>query len=59
MEPQPQGTLARLRVLYVSNLEPDYYGEYRLRTLRRLGLDHVAALGLRAYGALELILWRT
>jgi spore maturation protein CgeB len=51
MEPQPQDTLARLRVLYVSNLEPDYYGEYRLRALRRLGLDHVAALDFRAYGA--------
>ena len=34
----PEESLGRLRVLYVSALEPDYYGEYRLRALRRLGL---------------------
>ena len=42
----PEESLGRLRVLYVSALEPDYYGEYRLRALRRLGLGHVAALDL-------------
>lgn len=39
-----QQALQQLRVLYVSSLEPDYYGEYRLRALRRLPLGHVAAL---------------
>lgn len=37
-------SLKHLRVLYVSNLEPNYYGEYRLRALRRLPLGHVAAI---------------
>jgi spore maturation protein CgeB len=46
----PEESLGRLRVLYISALEPDYYGEYRLRALRRLGLAHVAALDLRSYG---------
>jgi spore maturation protein CgeB len=40
----PEESLQRLRVLYVSSLAPDYYGEYRLRALRRLPLEHVAAL---------------
>jgi hypothetical protein len=31
-------------VLYVSNLTPEYYGEYRQRALNRLPLGHVAAL---------------
>jgi hypothetical protein len=40
----PEESLGCLRVLYVSILEPDYYGEYRLRALRRLPLNHIAAL---------------
>jgi spore maturation protein CgeB len=49
----PQQTLSRLRLLYVSGLTPEHYGEYRLRALRRLGLEHVAALDLYddRYGA--------
>lgn len=44
--------LGRLRVLYVSRLEPDYYGEYRLRALRRLPLGHVAPLDVGGFGNL-------
>jgi spore maturation protein CgeB len=40
----PQAPLGDLRVLYISSLTPDYYGAYRLRTLRRLPLGHIAAL---------------
>lgn len=40
----PEESLKRLRVLYVSSLTPGYYGEYRLRALHRLPLEHVAAL---------------
>jgi hypothetical protein len=43
-ETLPQELLGDLRVLYISGLTPDCYGEYRLRTLRRLPLDHIAAL---------------
>jgi len=32
----PDESLNSLRVLYCSNLTPDYYGEYRLSALRRL-----------------------
>ncbi|HZD45834.1 MAG TPA: glycosyltransferase family 1 protein, partial [Acidobacteriaceae bacterium] len=49
----PKEALERLRVLYVSNLVPDYYGEYRLRALRRLGLGHVAAVDSGAFTALS------
>ncbi len=52
-EPFPEESLERLRVLYVSNLVPDYYGEYRLGTLRRLGLGHVAALDSVAFSRLR------
>jgi len=52
-EAGPNASLDRLRLLYVSGLTPEYYGEYRLRALRRLGLEHVAALDLYQgdYGA--------
>ena len=52
-EAVPKYALGRLRVLYVSGLTPEHYGEYRLRALRRLGLEHVAALDLydARYGA--------
>lgn len=49
----PEESLERLRVLYVSSLAPDYYGEYRLRALRRLGLGHVAALDMGAFTKLS------
>jgi spore maturation protein CgeB len=49
----PKESLERLRVLYVSNLVPDYYGEYRLRALRRLELGHVAAVDTGAFTALS------
>jgi hypothetical protein len=49
----PKEALERLRVLYVSNLVPDYYGEYRLRALRRLELGHVAAVDSGAFTALS------
>jgi spore maturation protein CgeB len=52
-EPFPEELLERLRVLYVSNLVPDYYGEYRLRALRRLPLGHVAALDWSEYAGLS------
>jgi hypothetical protein len=44
VETLPDGSLSRLRVLYVSDLTPEYHGEYRLRALKRLSLGHVAAL---------------
>jgi hypothetical protein len=49
----PKESLQRLRVLYVSNLVPDYYGEYRLRALRRLELGHVAAVDTGAFHQLS------
>jgi len=42
-------SLSGLRVLYVSTLEPDYYGEYRLRALRRLPLGVVSTLDCAQY----------
>jgi hypothetical protein len=44
--------LSRLRVLYVSDLTPEYYGEYRHRALKRLPLGHVAALDHVALAAI-------
>ena len=41
---QRNDNLERLRVLYVASLTPDYYGEYRLRALRRLPLSHLATV---------------
>ncbi len=41
--------LSRLRVLYVSTLVPDYYGEYRLRALGRLPLADLTALDCANY----------
>ncbi|MFL6428578.1 MAG: glycosyltransferase [Acidobacteriaceae bacterium] len=52
-EASPEESLERLRVLYVSSLAPDYYGEYRLRALRRLGLGHVAAVDTNASARLS------
>jgi spore maturation protein CgeB len=52
-EPFPEESLECLRLLYVSNLVPDYYGEYRLRALRRLGLGHVAAVDTGAFTGLS------
>jgi spore maturation protein CgeB len=49
----PEESLECLRLLYVSNLVPDYYGEYRLRALRRLGLGHVAAVDTGAFTGLS------
>lgn len=49
-EAMAKADIEGLRVLFVSNLTPDYYGEFRLRALRRLGLQHVAVLDLRRYG---------
>jgi spore maturation protein CgeB len=43
--------LERLRVLYLSGLTPDYYGEYRLRALRRLPLGAVASLDTNSFAA--------
>src|ERR1700744_1878702 len=43
-EPLSQDPLGSLRVLHVSSLTPNQYGVYRLRALRRLSLNHVAAL---------------
>jgi spore maturation protein CgeB len=51
----PDDPLNSLRVLYCSHLTLDYYGEYRLRALRRLPLAHVAALDLGQYGASGLL----
>ena len=44
MEDLSEGPLSRLRVLYVSDLTPEYYGEYRQRALNRVRLGHLAAL---------------
>jgi spore maturation protein CgeB len=52
-EPFPEESLEHLHVLYVSNLVPDYYGEYRLRALRRLRLGHVAAIDTGAFTGLS------
>jgi spore maturation protein CgeB len=43
--------LERLRVLYLSSLTPDYYGEYRLRALRRLPLGAVASLDTNSFAS--------
>jgi spore maturation protein CgeB len=51
-ESAPHGSsqaLGSLRVLYVSTLVPDYYGEYRLRALSRLPLGGLAALDCAQY----------
>jgi spore maturation protein CgeB len=53
VEAFPEEWLQRLRVLYVSSLAPDYYGEYRLRALRRLGLQHVSAVDTDAFASLS------
>ncbi len=42
-------SLRSLRVLYLSTLEPDYYGEYRLRALHRLPLGSVTTLDCARY----------
>jgi spore maturation protein CgeB len=47
----PEMPLERLRVLYLSGLTPDYYGEYRLRALRRLPLGAVASLDTNVFAA--------
>ncbi len=52
MEILLEGPLSRLRVLYVSDLTPEYYGEYRYRALKRLPLGHVAALDHVALAAI-------
>jgi hypothetical protein len=49
----PEASLQRLRVLYVSSLAPDYYGEYRLRALKRLSMEHVAAVDTGAFTGLS------
>ncbi|HEX4581610.1 MAG TPA: glycosyltransferase [Acidobacteriaceae bacterium] len=49
----PEESLERLRALYVSGLAPDYYGEYRLRALKRLTLEHVAAVDTGAFTGLS------
>ena len=41
--------LDKLRLLFVSSLQPDYYGAYRLAALQRLGLQQVSAIDLDAY----------
>jgi spore maturation protein CgeB len=51
--PLREATLGSLRVLYISSLAPDYYGEYRLRALRRLPLGHVAVLDWSEYAGLS------
>jgi hypothetical protein len=47
----PEMPLERLRVLYLSGLTPDYYGEYRLRALRRLPLGSVASLDTGSFAS--------
>jgi hypothetical protein len=44
-------SLAELRVMFVSGLNPDYYGAFRLSTLRRLGLAAVVPLDYQEYNA--------
>ena len=54
--------LKALRVLFVSALHPDYYGAFRLDTLRRLGLGSVTALDEAAFtgsGLLGKVQFRT
>jgi len=51
--PLSEAALGPLRVLYISSLTPDYYGEYRLRALRRLPLGHVAVLDWSEYAGLS------
>ena len=41
--------LRTMRLLFVSALNPDYYGAYRLAALQRLGLESVVALDQQAY----------
>ena len=41
---QTNHRLRTMRVLFVSALNPDYYGAFRLATLHRLGLERVVAL---------------
>jgi hypothetical protein len=53
VEAFPGDSLEHLRVLYVSSLAPDYYGEYRLRALKRLRLGHVAAVDTGAFTGLS------
>ena len=43
--------LSGLRVLYISGIAPDYYGEFRLWALRRLGLESVVPLDYLEYTA--------
>jgi spore maturation protein CgeB len=45
----PEMPLERLRVLYLSGLTPGYYGEYRLRALRRLPLGAVSSLDTNSF----------
>jgi spore maturation protein CgeB len=47
----PEMPLDRLRVLYLSGLTPDYYGEYRLRALRRLPLGSVSSLDTNSFAS--------
>ena len=47
--------LRSMRLLFVSALSPDYYGTFRLATLRRLGLEHVATLDTQAYAGAGLM----
>jgi spore maturation protein CgeB len=41
--------LSDMRVLFVSGLNPDYYGSFRLAALRRLGLREVVPLDQQKY----------
>lgn len=47
--PLVPASLAKLRVLFVSGLNPEYYGGFRLATLKRLGLANVVALDQQQY----------
>ena len=47
----PEMPLERLHVLYLSGLTSDYYGEYRLRALRRLPLGSVSSLDTNSFAA--------
>jgi hypothetical protein len=47
----PEIPLESLRVLYLSGLTPDYYGEFRLRALRRLPLGSVASLDTNSFAS--------
>jgi len=48
-------SLADLRVLFVSGLDPQYYGGFRLATLRRLGLAAVVPLDQQSYAGVGLL----